>query len=226
MFQTLDNNGNIVNPTGMLGNPSNQPVYKVDSLGKLSSHASELPAIDPSTFNPANFTYPTLTPSSSPQGNANGGISYTPVYVEPPPPPVQPKSGKIICSRYHELGMMSDELHVLDQAYGAQLMRTNPKWQKAYWRYARHIVKHLHRESRKSRLLLAILTPLVRVWSQEMGYRMGGDYQHSKAGSCLMWCMVHFFMSLGDLRTVRLKSTRLIRDKIHLLFNTKSSSYV
>lgn len=123
--------------------------------------------------------------------------------------------GKIICKRYHQLGILSDELNELDQAYGAWLMRTNPKWQKSYWRYARHIVKHLHRERWQNRLLLAALTPLVKVWAQEMGHRMGGNYRHSALGSVLMWAMVRFFMTLGDIRNARLRIGRSINNKMN-----------
>lgn len=118
--------------------------------------------------------------------------------------------GKIICKRYHQLGILSDELNELDQAYGKWLMRTNPKWQKAYWRYARHIVKHLHREHWKNRLLLSVLTPLVRVWSQEMGFFMGGNYKHSILGYVLMQVMVIFFITLGSIRNFRLRLLRKI----------------
>lgn len=127
--------------------------------------------------------------------------------------------GKIICQRYHQLGILDDDLNRLDQAYGARLMKTNPKWQKSYWRYARHIVKHLHRDGWKNRLLLSVLTPLVRVWAQEMGYRQGGNYQHSVFGSVLMWCMVHFFMALGDIRNTRLRFIRAVSGKIRSVIN-------
>lgn len=127
--------------------------------------------------------------------------------------------GKVICMAYHQLGIIDDDLNRLDQAYGAWLMKTNPKWQKAYWRYARHIVKHLHREKWQNRLLLFVLTPLVKVWSQEMGYRMGGDYKHSPLGSVLMWMMVHFFMLLGDIRNTRLKVKRAISKRFKEVFD-------
>lgn len=131
----------------------------------------------------------------------------------------QQSGGKIICQRYHQLGILDDDLNALDQAYGAWLMKTNPKWQKAYWRYARHIVKHLHRDNWKNRLLLAVLTPLVKVWAQEMGHRMGGNYRHSAFGSVLMWCMVHFFMALGDIRNIKLRTIRAFSGKIGALIN-------
>lgn len=118
--------------------------------------------------------------------------------------------GKIICQAYHQLGILSDEQNVLDQAYGAWLMKSNPRWQKAYWRYARHIVKYLHRNDWKGKTLIFVLTPLVKVWAQEMCYRMGGNYKHSRLGSILMWLMVRFFMTLGDIRNFRLRLARQI----------------
>lgn len=128
-------------------------------------------------------------------------------------PPPAPSGGKIICKQYHNLGILSDELNVLDQAYGAWLMKTNPAWQKSYWRYARHLVKHLHRDHWANRLLITCLTPFVRVWSQEMGYRMGGNYKHSVLGSFYMWGMVKIFVTLGSFRNFRLRFTRLFTRK-------------
>lgn len=125
----------------------------------------------------------------------------------------QQQGGKIICAEYHKLGILDDDLNRLDQAYGAWLMKTNPKWQRAYWRYARHIVKHLHRDKWLNRLVLAIMTPFVKEWAQEMGHRMGGDYKHSVLGSFYMWWMVHFFMTLGDIRNTRLRVARFVNNK-------------
>jgi hypothetical protein len=123
----------------------------------------------------------------------------------------QPKGGKIICYRYWELGLLSDELNELDQAYGAQLMKTNKKWQQGYLRYAHHIVKHLHRDNWKGRALIFMLTPIVRCWSQHMGYIMGGNYKKSIMGAFLMWLMVRVFMSLNSLRLIQLKAKSLKR---------------
>lgn len=123
------------------------------------------------------------------------------------------KKGKIICQQYHTLGILSDELNILDQAYGAWLMKTNRKWQQGYLRYAKHIVKHLHRDSWKGRLLIAVLTPLVHVWSQEMGYRMGGNYKHSILGSFLMWLMVRVFMTLNSVRVIGLRIKSFFRKR-------------
>lgn len=122
--------------------------------------------------------------------------------------------GKIICQQYHTLGILSDELNALDQAYGAWLMKTNKRWQQGYLRYAKHIVKRLHRDTWQGRCLIAILTPLVHVWSQEMGYRMGGNYQHSQLGSVLMWLMVRVFMTLNSMRVMSLRIKAFFRKNV------------
>lgn len=46
-------------------------------------------------------------------------------------------------------------------------------------------------------------------------YRMGGNYQHSALGSVLMWGMVRFFVTLGDIRNARLRIGRYVNNKMN-----------
>ena len=116
--------------------------------------------------------------------------------------------GKIICAHLHSMGLLDDTLNALDQAYGAWLMKVNPRWQTAYLRYARRIVPHLNNDRLYNRLFMCITVPLIQMWAREMGNRMGGNYKRTRTGTLFMGMMIRFFLMLEWFREAKIKLRR------------------
>ena len=95
--------------------------------------------------------------------------------------------GKIICTKLHELGLMSHDIYLADQAFGAELLRTRPDIYNGYRAWAEIVVDWMSGQGPKMMPWMsdeqfgksaqrwsttwaqAIATP----WAEHMAYKMG-----------------------------------------------------
>ena len=95
--------------------------------------------------------------------------------------------GKIICAKLHELGLMSHDIYLADQAFGAELLRTRPDIYNGYRAWAEIVVDWMSGQGPKMMPWMsdeqfgksaqrwsttwaqAIATP----WAEHMAYKMG-----------------------------------------------------
>lgn len=104
--------------------------------------------------------------------------------------------GKIICTKLYELGLLSEEIYLADQEFGAQLLVTRPDIYNGYRAWAEIVVdwmdgqgpkmmpwmtdEDFSRAARKWSITWAqdIATP----WAEEMAYKMGKKESGSLTG--------------------------------------------
>ena len=108
---------------------------------------------------------------------------------------------KIICTKLHELGYLSDEIYQADEMFGHWLRQTDPNAYYGYLKWARVVVdwmsnegpqcmfwiqdKKIRNERQRemaTRWAIRIATP----WAQHMAYKMGVLKEDSRAGRYIM----------------------------------------
>jgi len=109
--------------------------------------------------------------------------------------------GKIICTKLHELGMMSEDVFLADQEYGELLKKTNPDVYEGYIRWASVVVEWMSgntpnvmlwirdkkkRQQRELELTLKITYRIATPWAEHMQYLMGKRDKDNKAGKIIM----------------------------------------
>jgi hypothetical protein len=107
-----------------------------------------------------------------------------------------PGGAKIICTKLHELELMSEEIYLADQAFGAELIRTNPDIYNGYRAWAEIVVDWMNGGGPKMMPWMSdedfnvaikkwstvwaqdIATP----WAEEMAFKMGKKETGSLTG--------------------------------------------
>lgn len=77
--------------------------------------------------------------------------------------------GKIICTELHRQGLMSAEIFEADQAFGAELMKSDPEVMVGYHAWATGAVELMQRSRFWTLVAYVIATP----WSKQMAFKMG-----------------------------------------------------
>jgi hypothetical protein len=104
--------------------------------------------------------------------------------------------GKIICTKLHELGLMSEEIYLADQAFGAELIRTNPNIYNGYRAWAEIVVDWMNGGGPKmmpwmtdEQFSVAIkkwsitwAQDIATPWAEEMAFKMGKKETGSLTG--------------------------------------------
>jgi hypothetical protein len=108
--------------------------------------------------------------------------------------------GKIICTKLYELGLMSKEIYLADQAFGAKLLETNPDIYNGYRAWAEIVVDWMDGRGPKmmpwmtdeefaqaakkwaTRWAQDIATP----WAEEMAYQMAESMLPNNTGKVIM----------------------------------------
>jgi len=108
--------------------------------------------------------------------------------------------GKIICTRLYELGLMSKEIYLADQAFGAELVKTHPDIYNGYRAWAEIVVDWMDGRGPKMmpwmtdeafgkaakswsvRWAQDIATP----WAEEMAYQMKESMLPNNTGKAIM----------------------------------------
>ena len=95
--------------------------------------------------------------------------------------------GKIICAKLHELGMMSTDIYLADQAFGAELLATRPDIYNGYRAWAEIVVDWMSGQGPKmmpwmsdeqfghaaQRWSTSWAQDIATPWAQHMAYKMG-----------------------------------------------------
>lgn len=83
--------------------------------------------------------------------------------------------GKIICTKLYQLGLMTKEIYEADQAFGAQLVKTNPDIYNGYRAWAEIVVDWMDGKSGDFMKSWAITWAhdIATPWSEHMAYKMG-----------------------------------------------------
>jgi hypothetical protein len=108
--------------------------------------------------------------------------------------------GKIICTRLYELGLMSKEIYLADQAFGAELVKSHPDIYNGYRAWAEIVVDWMDGQGPKmmpwmsdqafgqaarswsTRWAQDIATP----WAEEMAYQMKESMLPNNTGKAIM----------------------------------------
>ena len=95
--------------------------------------------------------------------------------------------GKIICTKLHELGLMSHDIYLADQAFGAELLRTRPDIYNGYRAWAEIVVDWMSGQGPKmmpwmsdeqfghaaQRWSTSWAQDIATPWAEHMAYKMG-----------------------------------------------------
>jgi hypothetical protein len=79
------------------------------------------------------------------------------------------KGGKIICTELHRQGLMSAEIFEADQAFGDELMKSDPQVMIGYHAWATGAVNLMQ----KSRFWTLVAYVIATPWSKQMAFKMG-----------------------------------------------------
>jgi hypothetical protein len=94
---------------------------------------------------------------------------------------------KIICTKLYELGLMSEEIYLADQAFGEELIKTNPDIYNGYRAWAEIVVDWMDGQGPKmmpwmsdaefsvaaKRWSITWAKDIATPWAEEMAYKMG-----------------------------------------------------
>jgi hypothetical protein len=101
----------------------------------------------------------------------------------------------IICTRCHELGLMSDEVYTADETYGAAIQRCHPEFMAWYRHHAQPIVNRMHCNTRASRIFTRLFWRLfVKPWSEQMAYEAAKIGKGNLFGKFLMGMGIVLFV--------------------------------
>lgn len=117
----------------------------------------------------------------------------TPPPAPPAPPPAPPPSsggGTVICTELHRQGLISDEMMLADNKFGATV---SPYTLKGYHFWAKPIVKLMQ----DSRLVTAIVGVVAKPWVEEMAYQVGYLEESSLIGKLMMAIGIPLSWSIG-----------------------------
>jgi len=83
--------------------------------------------------------------------------------------------GKIICTKLYELGLMSQEIYLADQAFGAELVKRNPDIYNGYRAWAEIVVAWMDGHAGEFIKSWATIwaQDIATPWAEHMAYKMG-----------------------------------------------------
>jgi hypothetical protein len=104
--------------------------------------------------------------------------------------------GKIICSKLYELGLMSRDIYLADQAFGAELLRTRPDIYNGYRAWAEIVVDWMSGQGPKmmpwmtneefgksaQRWSTSWAQDIATPWAEHMAYKMGAVEKDTVTG--------------------------------------------
>ena len=104
--------------------------------------------------------------------------------------------GKIICTKLHELGLMSTDIYLADQAFGAELLRTRPDIYNGYRAWAEIVVDWMSGQGPKmmpwmsdeqfghaaQRWSTSWAQDIATPWAEHMAYKMGAVKKDNVTG--------------------------------------------
>jgi len=104
--------------------------------------------------------------------------------------------GKIICAKLHELGLMSTDIYLADQAFGAELLQTRPDIYNGYRAWAEIVVDWMSGQGPKmmpwmsdeqfghaaQRWSTSWAQDIATPWAEHMAYKMGAVEKDNVTG--------------------------------------------
>lgn len=127
-------------------------------------------------------------------GGGGGGFPWWVVIVLLP-------LGKIICTKLHELGYLSDEIFAADQLFGEHLRRTDPHAYYGYIKWASVVVDWMNaegpdfmfwirdpekRKKAQQAMVIRWTRRIATPWAEHMAYKMGVLKEDNRAGRWIM----------------------------------------
>jgi hypothetical protein len=108
--------------------------------------------------------------------------------------------GKIICTKLYELGLMSKEIYLADQAFGADLVKRSPDIYNGYRAWAEIVVDWMDGQGPKmmpwmtdeafgqaaKKWSTAWAVDIATPWAEEMAYQMGKNPSSNRTGKVIM----------------------------------------
>lgn len=96
--------------------------------------------------------------------------------------------GAVLCTKLHELGILSDELYDADTRYSTSISDANPGLREWYQSWAMPLVPMLDKQ-----LGLLVMKPFIMAWAKHMAYMDGTISHDSILGRFLLWLGLKVF---------------------------------
>lgn len=107
--------------------------------------------------------------------------------------------GKIICTKLYELGLLSKEIYLADQAFGAELVTTRPDIYNGYRAWAEIVVDWMDGQSGSYMQNWAInwAQDIATPWAEHMAYKMGVLHKDNLTGRCIALAGIPICKAVG-----------------------------
>lgn len=118
--------------------------------------------------------------------------------------------GKIICTKLYELGLMSKEIYLADQAFGAELVRTRPDIYNGYRTWADIVVDWMNGQSgtRIQSWAISWAQDIATPWAEHMAYKMGTLKNDSLTGRWISHAGIPICKAVGVWQRIFGSSTK------------------
>jgi hypothetical protein len=104
------------------------------------------------------------------------------------------KSGKVICTKFHDLGYMDDDIFVGDQLYGEMMFIQDADYQEWYQSVASWYIQRMLGYTWGSILFIKLLWLFVNPISKELSYRSGHTKTKNWFGSFYLGCIRGYYL--------------------------------
>ena len=121
-----------------------------------------------------------------------------------------PSSGKkVICTALHSLGLLSNDIYLLDRQYGKMLNSTDPALGNGYRLWATPIAEYIKGDSMGSKVARHIVAPVATAWAEEMAHQMRPDeYKSNIIGKLLMAVGYPICRTIGEYMNKQLRDNK------------------
>jgi hypothetical protein len=94
---------------------------------------------------------------------------------------------KVICTALHSMGMLPDDIYILDTQFGQKVNKEDPMLGDGYRLWATPVAEYIKGKSVGSKIALAVVAPLAKAWAQEMAHTMQPEnYKSNIFGKTIM----------------------------------------
>jgi len=107
--------------------------------------------------------------------------------------------GKIICTKLYELGLMSKDIYLADQAFGVELVKRSPDIYNGYRAWAEIVVDWMNGHSGTHIQAWAIkwANDIATPWAEHMAYKMGTLPRDNLTGRCIALAGIPICKAVG-----------------------------
>jgi hypothetical protein len=111
------------------------------------------------------------------------------------------KSGKLICSRCYELGLMEKTIFELDQIYGEVMLEAEPEFMEFYHDCCPWFLRKMKNDTWLSKQCIKMIWWFCDPMSREMASRIFRNYKGSLRGKFWLWLFYQFFLIAKQFKT-------------------------